>query len=579
MWGSDLIAETIRRLGYRFAALNPGASYRGLHDSLVNHEAGRLDLLTCLHDEHAVALAHGWTKVTDAPALALLHSNVGLLHAAMAIHNAWVDRAPVVVLGASGAMDATRRRPWIEWIHTMQDQAAIVRPYTKWDDQPASAVAAARAVAEGTFRAGHAPRGPVYICMDVTDQETDIPDPPSAESLARLPRMERPGPAAERVASLTRLLRAAERPLLAFGRVSRGLDDWMARIALAEKLGARVVTDLRSAAAFPTDHPAHIGAPGFAPDADQQAALDAADVILALDPIDPTTLLAGRTGTAVLASLDHGAHRGFVKDSHALPGAIDWVACDPDAMVSALLARCRDGSEGGAPGAIWSPTMEDDGAGAVEKAATHDPATHDPAAHGLAADAPFARMARALERVRRTMPIALTRLPLGWPGGLLPFRYPLDYLGRDGGEGLASGPGMAVGAALALKDSGRLPVAVLGDGDFAMGASALWTAANRRLPLLILVAANGVYGNDVVHQRRVAEARGRPLDAIWVGQCLDDPALDIAGIARGFGALEAARRDDDAPDLEDEITRLAARAMAEGGVCVLEILMPARTPA
>ncbi|MBP5858588.1 thiamine pyrophosphate-binding protein [Marivibrio halodurans] len=568
MWGSDLIAETIRRLGFRFAALNPGASYRGLHDSLVNHEGGRIDLLTCLHDEHAVALAHGWAKVTDAPALALLHSNVGLLHAAMAIHNAWVDRAPVVVLGASGAMDATRRRPWIEWIHTMQDQAAIVRPYTKWDDQPGSAVAAARSLAEGTFRAGHAPRGPVYVCMDVAYQETDIPDPPPAETLARLPRMDRPGPSAERVAEVARLLRAAERPLLVFGRVSRGLDDWMARIALVEKLGARVVTDLRSAAAFPTDHPAHVGAPGFAPDRDQQAALEAADMILALDPIDPATLLAGRPGTAVLASLDHGAHRGFVKDSHALPGAIDWIACDPDAMISALAAHCRGGSEAPAPGGIWSSAMPGGDAGGAEK----------PPAHGLAADGPFARMARALEQVRRTMPITLTRLPLGWWGGLLPFRYPLDYLGRDGGEGLASGPGMAVGAALALKDGDRLPVAILGDGDFVMGASALWTAANNRLPLLVLVAANGVYGNDVVHQRRVAEARGRSLESIWVGQCLDDPALDIAGIARGFGALEAVRRDGEAADLEDEIARLAQRARAEDGVCVLEILMPARTP-
>ena len=114
-FGSDVVAETLRSLDIPYIALNPGASYRGLHDSLVNHlgnESPRM--LLCLHEEHAVALAHGWAKVTERPMAVVLHSNVGLMHGTMAIFNAWCDRVPVLLLGATGPVDAARRRPWID---------------------------------------------------------------------------------------------------------------------------------------------------------------------------------------------------------------------------------------------------------------------------------------------------------------------------------------------------------------------------------------------------------------------------------------------------------------------------------
>ena len=139
VWGSDAIAAAIRELDIPYVALNPGSSYRGLHDSLVNYLGNsRPRMLLCLHEESAVALAHGWAKVTGRPMLAVVHANVGLMHATMAIFNAWCDRVPVIVLGATGALDATRRRPWIEWIHTARDQGALIRNFTKWDDQPSS---------------------------------------------------------------------------------------------------------------------------------------------------------------------------------------------------------------------------------------------------------------------------------------------------------------------------------------------------------------------------------------------------------------------------------------------------------
>src|SRR5271155_4550196 len=171
-FGSDVVAETLRALDIPYIALNPGASYRGLHDSLVNHLGNtRPQMLVCLHEESAVALAHGWAKVTGRPMAAAVHSNVGLLHATMAVFNAWCDRAPLLLLGATGPVDAPRRRPWIDWIHTAQDQGAILRNYIKWDAQPASPAATQEALARAVFLAGTAPMAPVYVNFDAGMQE------------------------------------------------------------------------------------------------------------------------------------------------------------------------------------------------------------------------------------------------------------------------------------------------------------------------------------------------------------------------------------------------------------------------
>src|SRR5467141_3698270 len=198
-FGSDVVAETLRDLDIPYIALNPGASYRGLHDSLVNHIGNASpQMLLCLHEEAAVAIAHGYAKVTGRAMAAAVHSNVGLFHATMAIFNAWCDRMPVIILGATGPVDAAKRRPWIDWIHTAQDQGALVRNFTKWDDQPASVAAAAEALLRAYRMATTPPQGPVYICLDAALQESRIGALPSLPSAARFrpPRAAAPDPAA-----------------------------------------------------------------------------------------------------------------------------------------------------------------------------------------------------------------------------------------------------------------------------------------------------------------------------------------------------------------------------------------------
>jgi thiamine pyrophosphate-dependent acetolactate synthase large subunit-like protein len=517
-FGSDVAADALRALDIPYIALNPGASYRGLHDSLVNYLGNeRPQMLLCLHEEAAIAIAHGYAKVTGTAMAAAVHSNVGLMHATMAIFNAWCDRMPMVILGATGPVDSVKRRPWIDWIHTARDQGALVRGYTKWDDQPASPLAAREAVLRAGWIANTAPRGPTYVNLDAGMQEEKLAEPVAPIDAARfMPEVASAAPAAM-IEQAAALLRAAKRPLILAGRVSRSLDAWNARVRLAERLGAQVVTDMKVAAAFPTDHPLHAGAPGFiAPVPEALDAIRGADVILSLDWLDVAGTLkqAGNTSAKIVqVSIDHHLHNGWSMDYQSLPPVDVLLACEPDAVVPALIDAL--------------------GAGSPHPAPARGADVFAPAGDKLTVD----HLALALRHAIGKRPCALTHVSLSWNGASWPLRHPLDYLGSDGGGGVGGGPGISVGAALALKGSGRLPVAVCGDGDFLMGVTALWTAAHYRIPLLIVVANNRSFFNDELHQERVARMRNRPVENRWVGQRISEPDIDLASMARAQGAL------------------------------------------
>src|SRR3982750_4771140 len=200
-FGSDVIADTLRALDIPYIALNPGASYRGLHDSLVNYLGNSApQMLLCLHEESAVAIAHGYAKVTGRAMAVALHANVGLMHASMAIFNAWCDRMPVLLIGATGPLDAARRRPWIDWIHAARDQGALIRDYVKWDDQPGSPAAAREALLRAAWLAQTAPCAPVYVNFDAQMQEAALPEPLPPVEAGRFTPQTPSGASAELVA-------------------------------------------------------------------------------------------------------------------------------------------------------------------------------------------------------------------------------------------------------------------------------------------------------------------------------------------------------------------------------------------
>ncbi|MBI4293074.1 MAG: thiamine pyrophosphate-binding protein [Betaproteobacteria bacterium] len=563
-WASDVAAAMLRATGFKYVALNPGASYRGFHDSLVNFLGNRdPQMLLCLHEDHAVSIAHGYAKASDEPMACVLHSNVGLMHGLMGIFNAWCDRMPILVIGATGPVESEKRRPWIDWIHTAKDQGALLRDFTKWDDEPRSAEAIVEGILRGAQVTRTEPRAPVYVCLDAGLQE---------QSLAKqvpMPDPARYGPApapcaaedtAEKVASL---LASARQPLILMGRVSRSPRDWERRVHFAELLGAPVLTSVRERSAFPTDHPLHVVPPFYWVSPAIKDLVQNADVILSLDWVDLNgTLQQVMRSTSEIASkivhvsLDSILHKGWSMDHFGLPPVDVPVLAGADSFVHQVIpilertlhGKSRWNAKEGAPSA--SPAYGENAASRIEPR----------------------DLTVALAKARGTQKFTIANVPRNWATGAYHFRDPLDFLGHNGGGGLGAGPGVTVGAALALKDSGRAVVSVIGDGDFLQGATALWTASHYRLPALFIVSNNRSNFNDEIHQQTIAKTRGRPVENRWIGQRIDDPAVDFTELARAQG-VEGEGPVKTVPELERAIERGLA-AIRSGKPYLIDAFVP-----
>lgn len=558
-WGSDAIVDLLQRAGIRRIALNPGASFRGLHDSLVNYadDLGP-EMILCLHEEHAVAIAHGWAKVTGQPMAVALHSNVGLMHATMALYNAWCDRVPMLVIGATGPLDASRRRPWIDWVHTSSDQPALVRNFVKWDDTPTSLPASLESLARAWDITRTAPTAPTYVVLDTSVQEQRLTDAPAQPAITSGAWADQPTASQSSIGRAAQILTAARRPVLLAGPGRRDQGAWDNRIRLAEVLGARVVTDLKAGSMFPTRHPAHVPGAGFFLGEAAREALSDADAVLALNWIDVAGTLA-QAGVApsvpvVSATLEPLLANGWSKDHQGRSAPEVWLPAEPESAVAALLDHLPDGRSD-----PWHPA---------------------PVPEPLTGSGPITLnlLSATLQQSLRGVETTLARLPLGWDGDTWDFDHPLAFLGYDGGGGIGSGLGMTVGAALALRDQGRMTVSVLGDGDYMMGVQAIWTAANQQIPALVVVANNRTYFNDEVHQERVATTRGRDTSRKWVGQRIDDPPPDLAGIARAQGAT-AYGPVTDCDELGDVLRAAVARVQGGAFVVVDVVVQTGYTPA
>lgn len=560
LFASDAIADTLRSLDIPYIALTPGASYRGLHDSLVNYLGNeKPQMLVTLHEEHAIAIAHGYGRITGRPMLAAVHSNVGLLHGSMALFNAWCDRAPLILLNATGPLDAMKRRAWIEWVHTSRDQAALVRPFVKWDDEPASAGAAREAILRGAWLTQTYPTAPVYINLDAELQESVLPEALPEIEPARFLRPAQSAAPEAQIAAAATLLKNAKRPVMLVGRCTRDLDGWNTRVKLAEALGARVLAGTRTGASFPNEHELCVENSEISPKEPLRGMLAGADVILSFEWIDLGSALRGifggkpPTAKIIQVSMDHTLHGGALMDYMSHPAVDVFLAGHPDLVAAQLLKAV--GQTGRKP--VDVPER---------KSSADAPAPGRPIS--------LRTMVKALREAVGARPSSVVYSQSSWPRGIWPLRHPLDHLGGSGGAGIGAGPGLAVGGALALRDSGRLPLALCGDGDFVMGCTALWTAVHYRIPLLIVIGNNTTYLNDEVHQEHVAEHRARPVENRWIGMRMEDPAVDLAGLARaqgatGFGPVEK-------PEELADVFQKAIAAVEAGAVAVVDVRIAPR---
>jgi thiamine pyrophosphate-dependent acetolactate synthase large subunit-like protein len=457
------------------------------------------------------------------------------------------------VIGATGPVAPEKRRPWIDWIHTSKDQGALLRNFSKWDDEPRSP----EGIVEGMLRAAQisrtTPRGPTYVCLDAGLQEQALTTPVNIPDVARFQGPPEASASAAQVQQVADRIAAAKNPVFLIGRVSRRQEDWDRRVQLAELAGASVLTSIRERSAFPTEHPLHAATPFFWLSKRAKQVVAEADLIVSLDWPDLNgTLQQCTADTArvhagiVHVSLDHTIHNGWDMGYFGLVPADVAIATGADTFVGQLLPVLQQ-KLGGAR--KW----QGDKRNVAPEARYSENAAREIAPRDV-------EVALALARMRGQRKFTLAHVTIGWAGDVYQFRDPLDFMGHDGGAGLAAGPGLTVGAALALKDTDRTVVSVLGDGDYIQGVTALWTAAHYRIPALFIVSNNRSNFNDEIHQEAVAKMRNRPVENRWIGQRIDDPAVDIAGLARAQG-VEAEGPVENVQQLEAAIERgLAATA-------------------
>ena len=523
-WVSDAIVDLLVEAGVRHVSFNPGASFRGLHDSLA-HRVDGPQVVLCTHEATSVAMAHGYAKASGRIGVALLHDVVGLQNASMAIYNAWCDRVPLLLIGGTGPVSTPKRRPWIDWIHTANVQAEQVRHYVKWDDQPADAASIPRALARCLRMAEAEPPGPVYLCLDAALQEEPL-DGAVWPSLSEFPTPTWPAAPEDELDALAERLRQATLPVFITDYTGDRRAGFNALRTLAELVHAPVI-DGGARHNFPVDHPLNFSElPEILPEADLVVAFEVDDLFAVL-------ARCGRGGPAgvIHVAAGHLRVRSWAHDVGELPALERLITATAPTALSGLVRRLED-----EPVPSEAIAARRRLAGDRASARRQELWATARSASGAAGTLPPARLAALTwDVLAEHDPMLVHSRPTDWERRLWPLQGFGSHLGWHGGGGLGYGLGASIGAALALEDTDRLLVNLQPDGDLLYAPSALWTAAHLSLPLLVLVHNNRQYRNTVEHAARLGVER-RDSDSLrYAGAGMTDPPVDFAALARALG--------------------------------------------
>ena len=534
--GSDFMVDVLKSLGFEYACANPGSSFAGLHESLINYSPNKgPEFITCMHEESSVAMGHGYAKIEGKPLLALAHGTVGLQHAAMAIYNAWCDRVPVVII-LGNSLDATQRGGEIGWLHSVQDASSMVRDFTKWDDTPVSLAHFAESAVRAYKIAMTPPMAPVVLVADTELQENAMP----AGVDLRIPKLSLSTPPAGdsgAVAEVAKLLVAAENPLIVAGRAARTAQGLKLLIELAETLQAGVV-DQYLRMNFPSRHPLNQTLRTRDGRTTSPAVFSNADVILGLEVSDfyDTLRPVRQKKNVKLISINGGDV--YIKSNYQnfqRYTEVDLsIAADAEATLPALIEACKR--------LITDDRKRAFQARGVKLAEASRQALEDTrvaASYGWdASPITTARVSAELGAQIKNEDWSLVSEALffsNWPLRLWDVNKHHQYIGGKGGAGIGYGAPAALGAALANKKHGRLTVSIQTDGDLCYAPGILWTAAHHRIPLLSIMHNNRAYHQEVMGVQSLAARRERGIDRAHIGTTIDDPNIDFAKLAQGFG--------------------------------------------
>ena len=522
---SDFMVDVIKSLGFEYVGANPGSSFEGLHESIINYGDNKMpELLTCCHEESSVAMAHGYAKIDGKPMLALVHGNIGLQHASMAIYNAYADRVPVFII-AGNWLDGATRNNGVNSYHSAQDMALIVRDYVKWDDEPASLGAFAESAVRAYKIAMTPPMEPVLIVLDHDMQERPLPATPP-----RIPRLTMPAfPVGDpnAVRETARLLLAAENPRINAGRMARTPDGITRLVELAELLQAPV-NGGGDRVNFPSRHPL-AGTGGGA----------AADVILNLEvqggggPGFVATQRAANAKTINISSLELYI-KSNLQDFQHMADADIVMAADAEATLPLLIEEVKRQLTPDRKRALQAR-----GAKIAEVHQQARSAAMETAAYGWdSSPISLARLCGELWAQIHDEDWSLVSWQgfiSAWPGRLWTIDKHYHYIGGQGAGAMGYGAPAAVGAALANRKHGRLSINIQTDGDLNYAPGVLWTACHHRIPLLTVMHNNRAYHQEVMFIQQMASRRNRGGDRAHIGTTIKDPNIDYAKMAQAYG--------------------------------------------
>jgi thiamine pyrophosphate-dependent acetolactate synthase large subunit-like protein len=549
---SDLVVSLLSRLGIEYVTLNPGATTRGLHESLVTFGGNaRPEVVTCSHEEVAVAMAEGYYDATGKPQATLVHNIVGLQHASKAIYEAWLNSVPMIVIGGTGPLDSTHRRPWIDWIHTAQVQGQIVRDYVKWDDQPHGALSVAESILRAYQIATTEPKGPVYLCLDVELQESRLPEGFVMPDVARYRPPAAPSGDPGAIAAAAQAIREARWPVLlveGLGRVPGGPD---ALRSLIEPLAIPVL-EYGSAFNLSNRHPLNLSGANadVLKDADLVVTIGVKDVEAALKRaaqeggIVPAglprvsagfgrryeSLVAEGTRLVRIGLHEYGIKSWATTYGRLLPTDVAILG-NATGVLRDLTRQCQSAMDGD-----WQRRITERAGRAQAIHTAVDARMRGDLKERWWKQTPTstARLAAEIWEAIRDEDWVLVHGSLsGWERRLWDMTDASRCVGGGGGTG--TGMGVAMGAALAFKGTGKVCVSIQNDGDLLYTPGSLWTAAHHEIPMLVVMFNNRAYHQDVGHQRAITTQRQRSLDNVGVGVALDQPATDFATLAKSFG--------------------------------------------
>lgn len=539
--GADYMVDVFRSLGFEYLFATPGSSFRGIHESVINHAGNRNpEFITFMHEECSVAAANGYAKIEGKPALVCAHGTVGIQHAAMAIYNAYCDQAPVFIV-AGNISDAAERRGRVEWLHAAQDVAATVRDYTKWDDNPASLAHFGESAVRGYQVAMTAPMMPVVLAADGVLQEGEAPADFDWR-IPKLPQISYPSGDSTAVAELARMLIAAENPVFVTSRSARTPAGITLLVELAETLGAAVI-DQQRRMNFPSHHPLN-------QTLRQRAAISDADLIVGLEVYDfygVVHALAGQTRVIPRSIIKPGTKLVSINSSDLFYKSnyqnfqryedLDLsIPADAEATLPALIEAVKRQLTGDRRQAIQARAAKL----AEASRQAHDQTRLAASYAWDASPVATARLAAEIWGQIKNEDWSFVSDPFwvsNWPLRLWDMNKHYHFIGGAGGEGVGYLAPAALGAAIANKKHGRLSVSIQSDGDLMMGNGVLWTAAHHRVPLLTLVHNNRAYHQEIMQLQRVANQhnRGVDIDKCKIGTAIENPNINYAMLAKSMG--------------------------------------------